>query len=354
MADPQKRPHLSIVATTRNDNHGEKLFFRMQHFVSGFIEQCKRHHLNAELVLVEWNPPEETPPLSKALKFPQDKGPCSVRIVRVPKEVHQTLKHSKNLPLFQMIGKNVGIRRAKAKFVLATNIDILFSDPLIKHLKTNLKEGFLYRVDRIDVDSNLPPPETPFAQILSFCSKNIIRINTTHGPVENLKLKQKPTALITTVKSLLHVRTLCAYYDFKKFIGCTHPLPVDRFGLHTNGCGDFTLLSAEDWNSLRGYPEWNYYSWNLDGLLLHQANQHGIPFKCLPRSKSIYHIEHGAGFSQEDAARLFRNLEAKGIEYFTNSEFDKLVDNLQKPQDKVTFNDANWGMNHLSFEEIVI
>ena len=52
-----KTYHLSVVATTRNDNHGGSLTYRMQHFVDGFVEQCKRHQLSAELILVEWNPP---------------------------------------------------------------------------------------------------------------------------------------------------------------------------------------------------------------------------------------------------------------------------------------------------------
>ena len=125
-------PYLSVVAVSRNDNHGGRLSYRMQKFVDGFIAQCKRHHLNAELILVEWNPPEERPFLHQALKFPKDLGPCSIRIVQVPPELHKKYKHSESLPLFQMIGKNVGIRRAKGQFVLATNIDILFSDPLFK------------------------------------------------------------------------------------------------------------------------------------------------------------------------------------------------------------------------------
>src|SRR5579864_7929447 len=107
------QPLLSVVATARNDNHGGRFLYRMQHFVDGFIEQCKRHQLNAELIIVEWNPPEDTEPLSQVIKFPDDKGPCEVRFICVPKEAHMKLSHSDKLPLFQMIGKNVGIRRAR-------------------------------------------------------------------------------------------------------------------------------------------------------------------------------------------------------------------------------------------------
>ena len=56
---------------------------------------------------------------------------CSGPYGHSPSVLHRRLKYADRLPLFQMIAKNVGIRRAKGQFVLATNIDILFSDELI-------------------------------------------------------------------------------------------------------------------------------------------------------------------------------------------------------------------------------
>ena len=49
-----KEPHFSVVATSRNDDHGGNLLQRMRHFVDGFAAQCRRHGLAAELILVEW------------------------------------------------------------------------------------------------------------------------------------------------------------------------------------------------------------------------------------------------------------------------------------------------------------
>ena len=68
------------------------------------------------------NPPADKPPLVEALQWPADLGPCVVRVITVPHEIHARMAHSDALPLFQMIAKNVGIRRARGKFVLATNI----------------------------------------------------------------------------------------------------------------------------------------------------------------------------------------------------------------------------------------
>ena len=78
--------YLSLVATARNDDHGGNLRGRMQAFASGFLEQCKRFGISAELILVEWNPPADRPRLKDALKWID--SPCAVRIIEVPSEVH--------------------------------------------------------------------------------------------------------------------------------------------------------------------------------------------------------------------------------------------------------------------------
>src|SRR3954447_19466927 len=98
---------LSVVATSRNDDHGANLRRRMQTFVNAFISQCKRHDLRAELILVEWNPPAGRPRLAEALTCPADPSPCEVRIIEVPEHLHRRFKSADALPLFQMIGKNV-------------------------------------------------------------------------------------------------------------------------------------------------------------------------------------------------------------------------------------------------------
>lgn len=171
------RPYLSVVATARNDDHGGNPLYRMQLFVDGLIAQCDRHKLPAELVLVEWNPPADRPRLAEVLEWPANDGWCKVRIVEVPAELHGRLEHSDRLPLFQMIAKNVGIRRARGQFVLATNIDILFSDKLMDFLAAGkLDESRVYRVDRVDVPAEIDPT-WPIEKQLAFSRENAIRIN---------------------------------------------------------------------------------------------------------------------------------------------------------------------------------
>src|SRR5580700_4365138 len=177
---PAERPYLSVVATARNDDHGANLLRRVQIFLDALVEQAKRYDLPIELVLVDWNPPPDKPPLAEALRWPQP-GPCSFRVLTVPAEWHRCYRHHQALPLYQMIAKNVGIRRAEGEFILATNIDILFSSELMEFFAARrLERGRMYRVDRHDVDADVPA-DAPVDEQLAYCRTHRIRLNAREG-----------------------------------------------------------------------------------------------------------------------------------------------------------------------------
>jgi hypothetical protein len=174
-------PYLSLVVTARNDDHGENLLRRMQAFVSGWIAQARRHGIPSELIIVEWNPPEDRVPLAEVLRWPADFGPCRVRFIEVPPELHRRFAPPGGLPLYQMVAKNVGIRRARGKFVLATNIDILISDELAAFFaEQRLERGRMYRIDRHDAMSDLPV-DAPIEEQLAYCRTHLLRLNTREG-----------------------------------------------------------------------------------------------------------------------------------------------------------------------------
>jgi hypothetical protein len=174
-------PYLSVVVTARNDDHGGNLLGRMQIFVAGWIEQARRYGIPSELIVVEWNPLPDRPRLIDVLRWPDDTGPCDVRFIEVPPELHARYPHGQVLPLYQMAAKNVGIRRARGHFVLATNIDILFSDELAEYLAARrLEDGRMYRIDRHDAMSDVPL-DAPLEQQLAYCRTHLIRINMREG-----------------------------------------------------------------------------------------------------------------------------------------------------------------------------
>src|SRR5580765_5543884 len=87
-----------------------------------------------------------------------------------------------------MIGKNAGIRRARGRFVLATNIDIIFSNELVQFLASRqLRSGVMYRVDRHDIESDYPV-EGALEDQAEYCETHHLRVHRSSGtfPVDPL------------------------------------------------------------------------------------------------------------------------------------------------------------------------
>ncbi|MBM0740837.1 hypothetical protein JOY44_04265 [Phormidium sp. CLA17] len=404
-------PYLSIVAAARNDNHGGNMLRRMQIFINGVITQARRYQVPIELIIVEWNPPTDNLRLSEALSWEIGDSPCVVRVIEVPNELHHQLRHSASLPLFQMIAKNVGIRRATGEFVLATNIDLLFSDALFEFLASRqLQPGKSYRVDRYDVASEVPL-ESSIEEQFVYCDRSIIRINHKDGIEEKLveipEIEQVPQDAISvplnqkwyekmpesTTLKLAKVRQIYKQLlptsvrdtilnflpkDFQLWLverelltaqplpippepaadiitlPPTQPLPYAK--LHTNTSGDFTLLSKADWFAIRGYAEWEMYSFHLDSILLYTAHYAGIEEEILNNDMRAYHIEHSSGWTPEaERSQVLDNrLSSLGIPKLTMEQLDaiaRLMEQLGKP---ILFNDENWGLNQHTLSETVI
>src|SRR5262245_21883850 len=175
-------PYLSVVVTTRNDDHGGDPLQRLQAFVNTFDEQCRRTGLDAEVIVVEWNPPADRPRVAELLRLPV-RPACAYRFLDVPPELHDRFQLAGVLPLFQMIGKNVGIRRACGRFVVATNVDIIFSTELVEFLASRpLRPGRLYRVDRHDIQSSVPV-NGRLEEQMTYCASNQLRVHTRSGTI---------------------------------------------------------------------------------------------------------------------------------------------------------------------------
>ena len=355
--------YLSIVVTSRNDNHGGNLLRRTQLFVNGLLEQCSRHQLRAELIFVEWNPPSDKPRLQEALSWPKEKGPCDVRIIEVTPEIHRRFDHSDRLPLFQMIAKNVGIRRARGRFVLATNIDILFSDEMMRFLSSKKLNGnYMYRVDRYDVPSDVPG-DVPIEQQLEFCKQNVIRINErldTLTPGEKTEIPWTwktwrvwpvTNATRSFVYSVLRRRSLASKFQpVQDFLFPNSLFPYFMLQtpvrLHTNACGDFTLLEDKQWASLRGYPELQVFSMHLDSIFCYMAHHAGVREKVLRDPMRIYHIEHGvgSGFTPEGAQALYSRIDSSGIPRIEYEEMVEMAVKMRRQGKPMMFNKDDWGL----------
>jgi hypothetical protein len=551
---PTGEPYLSLVVTARNDDHGGNLLGRMQMFVNGWTTHALRHNLASELIIVEWNPPADRPRLQEALQWPEDFGPCAVRFLEVPPELHRRYEHAEALPLYQMIAKNVGIRRARGRFILATNIDILFSNELAAFLaERQLDPNRMYRIDRHDAMSDVPAGATLNSQ-LEYCRTHLLRVNAREGtfpirpdgrralakadiapadsnisfgpgwypperypggkvfrwieneatlelglpanssttlrlelepgpgmgnrsmglqvfdgaelilddvverrtvirlyllhfkdaprivrlrvsgggdPVEHdprilncrvlscdlegtheagtgsmprpasavpqrvgiskhaailwhrlqaliLRVAESGPLMTITVPVSPAARRAAVFYVVRggltgmllnvigRIIGKTFR-PANSVGLleqgrrqprqmvflHTNACGDFTLAAREHWFNLRGYPEFDQFSMNIDSVFCYALHHGGAAEEVLAEPMRIYHIEHGtgSGWTPEGQAALFERIKAKGLSFVSFDDVAGWASQMRQLNCPIIFNRENWGLADFDLPE---
>ena len=415
------RPYLSVVVTTRNDDHGRNLLQRTQIFVDGLAAQANVHGVDIELVIVEWNPPENRPPLADVLRWPEGENHFEARIVTVPSLVHRSLANSARLPLFQMIAKNVGIRRARGRFVVATNIDLLFSDELMAFLaRKSLRPDRLYRVDRWDVAAEIPTG-VAITEQLAWCDGNLVRICRRMGTFDlrtgdfhriyesarvplwvapalragryvdrsvrgailhawyfavglaraavrvlqdpavvrrawlrRERAKQRHVRKRRRLPRLSFKRVSAAFSDRLSAVRLLAIGERARMRLHTNACGDFTLMAREAWVRAGGYPELEIFSMHIDSLMLYQAHYAGISEHFLPYR--VYHIEHDDGFKPDKKSldQLNTRLERAAIPQISNDEFLESIVEMYKSKRPKFHNSPAWGFAGETFDEILV
>jgi hypothetical protein len=116
--------------------------------------------------------------------------------------------------------------------------------------------------------------------------------------------------------------------------------------LHTNACGDFTLLHCDAWRNVRGYPEFDAYSMNIDSVLCWAAHYAGHREEMLNEPMRIYHMEHGAGsgWTPEGAQLLYERIKKAGLPWLEYSELMGWVECMHAWQRPLLFNGSDWGL----------
>lgn len=339
--------YLSIIATTRNDNHGGDLIERTKCFVEGIYFQSQKHKLKIELIIVEWNPPSDKPLLKDVLPQPPHNCNVVLRFVIIPEDIHKMYSFSSRMPLFQMTAKNAGIRRASAPFVLCTNIDLLFSDELFHFLATKkLKQNVFYRANRFDVKKEILNV-SGFEEKLVFAKKNITkRLGKSRG---HEYLVGFPRYLFAFKNSMLLLNWL-----IKQAFATV--LSRERFllrSLDTYACGDFTLMSKDNWLKMEGYPELDLYSIHIDSMGLIAAIALGMKQEILPQEMCSFHIHHEDGWESfaENPIGLIKFMERRpGLDWYTIQETGKW---LIKNHRGWGLNKPDWGFANVKLKEYI-
>ena len=360
--------YLSIVAASRNDNHGGNLDNRMNAFIKSLAENCKKYEILSELLLVEWNQIPNAKSLSDRLNLVSNEY-LNLKIITVSQDHHLKLPNSDRLEFYQMIAKNVGIRRASGEFILATNIDVIINQNLFKFIADKkLKKKTIYRCNRhcIDYDYNDNFDEAHLNQFTKFIDKKYYSLdvitNKRHyvysSPYKYLialfdlifksNYKDIFKKNITIKKLIIFFKQRLAnqIINFSRKISFYFKnIKLFQKKLFTNACGDFTLLDKDSWLNLKGYCELPIYSWHLDSLLLWEARFKKYQFYDFNDKYFIYHMNHFSSGMVAEKKNLFEKLDKNQIPYLTNEEFLDLAVKLSKNPNHLKTDDF-WGLHN--------
>jgi hypothetical protein len=245
-------PYLSIVATGRNDTYGGDFAGRFLQTLRFNARQLTERNIPWEIVLVEWAPPADRPLLTMLALEAMPFLDGVLRAIVVDSAYHDAFSLNPRIAYQEFIAKNAGIRRARGAFVLTTNADIYFGRHVLTRLAARqLDPGTVYRARRID-----------------------------------LKLAMDQSAVDWAVLE-----------DDRNYETGVKPL---RPPLYAGGTGDFVLLDAATFASLRGFNEvYRVAKIGIDRNFLAKAFASRVPIADI--GGPVYHVNHVGSYRASKA-----------------------------------------------------
>jgi hypothetical protein len=320
-----EKPFISFVVTARNDNYGGNWTNRINAFIKVLIYQTNRVSLPCELVFVEYNPPTDKKHIYEELSIADNKF-LSIRFITVPHEFHQKLPDHEKVTVCEFIGKNIGMRRSKAEWIVATNPDVLYSNDIFDFFASKkLDAQKFYRINRSDLSTKYIDSKLTAKDILTAAESKVIKI-----------LYNDKTAYVSFkewLQTFIHGRTvktflLCPLFNrFKTF-------ETDDSVMHQNAAGDFLLAHRDAWAKVRGYDEITVGSGVLDSYVLYTLFCFNFTQNII--KAPLYHIYH----------------HHKGVVYLaSHKKLKEDAERMLKTKIPYKINSDKWGFAECVFEE---
>jgi hypothetical protein len=236
-------PYLSIVIPFRNDNYSPNAIQKLNLSLKILIDQLNSIKLKSEIIIVDWNSPDPKKPLINKIAIKKNSKNVSLYVYEIERSIHLKYKGHEKINIVVGAALNVGFRRSRGKFIVGKMGDTFYSKKLIDFLgQKKLKEDEIYRLDRVDVEIDFPPP----SDWESHFNENIVI------------RKSSP-----------------------------------KNSIHAKACGDFLLMSRNKLFTIRGFPEnKNAVHNNDDGETLYAAIGSGAKQVYLKGKMCIYKINH--------------------------------------------------------------
>ena len=82
-------PYISFIGFARNDEYVADRAKRHNISLNFLAKQLAEYEIPSEIIIVEWNYPEEKLPLAETIEVLEESPWTNVRIIRVPASYHQ-------------------------------------------------------------------------------------------------------------------------------------------------------------------------------------------------------------------------------------------------------------------------
>jgi hypothetical protein len=249
-------PYVSFVTYGRNDGYTPSYVRRVSRATLCLTHQLEQAGIDSEIVITDWNPPADRPLLLDSIDPPKSLKHVTIRGIVVGAEHHGRFTASMERGVHTAEAGNVGIRRARGRFVTPKASDTYFSPDVIAMIaRRTLDVDTMYRITRYDVAVE---------------DESLLDLDDDALLAKLASLPSSPHALIRQLP----------FWELRD--------------LHTNACGDFTLMSAAHWHLLRGHPrDTTILSLDIDSLVMHAAAAQGVGECRWPDSCRVFKPSHG-------------------------------------------------------------
>ena len=250
-----REPYVSFVTWGRNDGYTPDYVRRVNRATNCLAHQLERAGIDSEILIAEWNPAPDHALLLEAVDLPAAMHHVSVRGVIVDPHYHLKYIGAQERGVHSGEAANVGVRRARGRFITVKASDTFFSPQVIEMIRPQaLDPDTMYRIDRHDVAITDPAI----------------------WDLDDDALLEKFASLPSAPHSWID-----------------QPPAWKLRELHTNACGDFTLMAAAYWRLLRGYPrDDTVLSLDIDSLMMHAAAALGVRECRWPDDCRVYKPLH--------------------------------------------------------------
>ena len=282
---------ISAVIVSRNDNYGGHLNERATYCFNSAIDTYD------EVIYVDWNSPTHSLlyDIKNNINF---KGNFK-HIVITPEIASILTNNDPNAQkCCEVLGRNIGLRRATGDYLVSTNIDIIHPERnQLEKTITQLNPKTFYTIGRRGMNWDM---------IKEFHNGEII-FN---------QWKDLRDFYIKNSKESFHLKDLVS--DEFSLIAC---------------CGDYQIASKEIWNKIRGFEEVLIYPLYADTNIHKKAIEHGFNIEAL-YNPALFHIDHGRGGGGF----------LDGINKVTNDYYRAII------YQKQTENTESWGFGDTEIE----